>query len=361
MIVLKFGGTSVADADADSADLEHRRHAARSRTDRRRLRARRRDQLAARARRAGGARTPARRARRARGASRPAPAARPNGCSATGRARVETCEELSAMVDELAHLAEALSTLGDVTPRSLDAIASFGERMSSLLVRRGLSATRSARGSRRRLRRDDHRRRLHARRAAARRDRGLVPRVSSSRCCATDRSRCSAVSSARRRERESSPRSDAAAATTARRSSAPPSAPTRSRSGPTSTECSPPTRASFRSARLIDQIAFDEASELASFGAKVLHPNTIAPAVRLGIPVYVLNSMKPQGHGTKITFDAPRRSVSAIAGKSGRDPRARRFAAHAAHGRVSAVDLRDRSSGTRPRWTSSRRRRCRCR
>jgi aspartate kinase len=71
------------------------------------------------------------------------------------------------------------------------------------------------------------------------------------------------------------------------------------------------------SARLIDQIAFTEASELASFGAKVLHPNTIAPAVRLGIPVYVLNSMKPQGHGTKITFDAPQRSVSAIAGKAG--------------------------------------------
>ena len=70
-------------------------------------------------------------------------------------------------------------------------------------------------------------------------------------------------------------------------------------------------------ARLIDQIAFDEASELASFGAKVLHPNTIAPAVRLGIPVYVLNSHRPGGHGTKITFDAPKRPVSAIAGKAG--------------------------------------------
>jgi aspartate kinase len=70
-------------------------------------------------------------------------------------------------------------------------------------------------------------------------------------------------------------------------------------------------------ARLIDQIAFDEASELASFGAKVLHPNTIAPAVRLGIPVYVLNSRRPEGHGTKITFDAPKRAVSAIAGKNG--------------------------------------------
>ena len=37
------------------------------------------------------------------------------------------------MIDELAHLAEALATLGDLTPRSLDAISSFGEQMSSLL------------------------------------------------------------------------------------------------------------------------------------------------------------------------------------------------------------------------------------
>ncbi len=67
---------------------------------------------------------------------------------------------------------------------------------------------------------------------------------------------------------------------------------------------------------LIEQIRFDEASELASFGAKVLHPNTIAPAVRLGIPVFVYNSRNPGGKGTRITFDAPHRPVSAIAGKS---------------------------------------------
>jgi aspartate kinase len=70
-------------------------------------------------------------------------------------------------------------------------------------------------------------------------------------------------------------------------------------------------------AHLIEQIRFDEASELASFGAKVLHPSTIAPAVRRGIPVYVFNSRKPDGTGTRITFDAPRRPVSAIAGKTG--------------------------------------------
>ena len=69
--------------------------------------------------------------------------------------------------------------------------------------------------------------------------------------------------------------------------------------------------------RLIERIRFDEASELASFGAKVLHPSTIAPAVRRGIPVYIYNSRNPSGRGTLITFDAPRRPVTAIAGKTG--------------------------------------------
>ena len=68
-------------------------------------------------------------------------------------------------------------------------------------------------------------------------------------------------------------------------------------------------------ARLIDRIRFDEASELASFGAKVLHPSTIAPAVRLGIPVSILNAKQPRGQGTLIAFDAPKRPVTAIAGK----------------------------------------------
>nr|MDQ6925331.1 lysine-sensitive aspartokinase 3 [Candidatus Eremiobacteraeota bacterium] len=69
-------------------------------------------------------------------------------------------------------------------------------------------------------------------------------------------------------------------------------------------------------ARLIERIRFDEAAELASFGAKVLHPSTITPAVRRGIPVYVYNSRRPNGTGTLITADAPRRAVSAIAAKS---------------------------------------------
>src|SRR3954469_4523751 len=50
-----------------------------------------------------------------------------------GDACTDVSSELSAMIDELAHLAEALATLGDMTPRSLAAISSYGERMSSLI------------------------------------------------------------------------------------------------------------------------------------------------------------------------------------------------------------------------------------
>jgi aspartate kinase len=59
-----------------------------------------------------------------------------------------------------------------------------------------------------------------------------------------------------------------------------------------------------RDARVIRQMSFDEAAELAHFGAKVLHPATLAPAIRENIPVYVLNSRRPQGLGTEIVARA---------------------------------------------------------
>jgi aspartate kinase len=68
-------------------------------------------------------------------------------------------------------------------------------------------------------------------------------------------------------------------------------------------------------ARTIDHIRFDEAAELASFGARVLHPATIAPAMRKGIPVRVLNSFRPEARGTRITATAPVFPVRAIAGR----------------------------------------------
>ena len=50
----------------------------------------------------------------------------------------------------------------------------------------------------------------------------------------------------------------------------------------------------------IPRISYDEASRMALFGAKVLHPMTIAPAVEKNIPIWVLNSMSPKDPGTEI-------------------------------------------------------------
>ncbi len=55
--------------------------------------------------------------------------------------------------------------------------------------------------------------------------------------------------------------------------------------------------------RVVPQMSFAEASELAYFGAKVLHPSTILPAVGKNIPVRILNSRRPENPGTRITAD----------------------------------------------------------
>src|SRR5438552_434228 len=69
----------------------------------------------------------------------------------------------------------------------------------------------------------------------------------------------------------------------------------------------------------VREISFDEASELAYFGAKVLHPLTVLPAVEKNIPVYILNSSKPAGTCTRITREARpcRNLIKSIACKRG--------------------------------------------
>jgi aspartate kinase len=54
----------------------------------------------------------------------------------------------------------------------------------------------------------------------------------------------------------------------------------------------------------VKEISFAEASELAYFGAKVLHPLTLLPAIDKNIAVYILNSRKPAGSGTRITRES---------------------------------------------------------
>lgn len=59
-------------------------------------------------------------------------------------------------------------------------------------------------------------------------------------------------------------------------------------------------------AHRIKTISFEEAAELAYFGAKVLHPATLLPAIQKNIPVLILNSRNPKNEGTRITATAPR-------------------------------------------------------
>ena len=90
-------------------------------------------------------------------------------------------------------------------------------------------------------------------------------------------------------------------------------------------------------ARRIKVISFDEAAELAYFGAKVLHPATVLPAIQKNIPVLVLNSRNPGCEGT--THHGARAAVAKyLQGDRGQEThhhRRRRRPSHAAGARIS--------------------------
>jgi len=67
----------------------------------------------------------------------------------------------------------------------------------------------------------------------------------------------------------------------------------------------------------IAELSFDEAAELAYFGAKILHPSTILPAKVAGIPVIIKNTMNPDAKGSTITDKTTGKGVKAIAAKDG--------------------------------------------
>jgi aspartate kinase len=71
-------------------------------------------------------------------------------------------------------------------------------------------------------------------------------------------------------------------------------------------------------ARTLQEISYNEAAELAYFGAKVLHPKTLRPVSEAGIPVWIRNSFLPERNGTKITATGhpTRRGVKAITAMS---------------------------------------------
>jgi aspartate kinase len=227
----------------------------------------------------------------------------------------ELRDEASMMFDELAHLAEALSVLGFATSRSMDAVASMGERLSAPIcaaafTRMGIPSV-AVDARRVMITTDDFGRAvpLPTEIAAASREyllpilaAGKVPVVGGYVGATT-----SGITTTLGRGG-----SDYSAALFGAALDA--------EAIEIWTDVDGMLTADPRvvqGAQLIEHIRFDEAAELASFGAKVLHPSTIAPAVERDIPVYVFNSMRPQAVGTRITFDAPPCTVRAIAGKRG--------------------------------------------
>jgi len=227
---------------------------------------------------------------------------------------MEIAGELSAMFDELAHLAEALSTLGHVTPRSFDAIAAQGEQLSANLVAayfRKVGIDAEYVDPRTVMITDERFMEAEPQTAEiAERSREILqPMVQEKKVPVMGGfvgSSKNGITTTLGRGGSDYSASLVGAALGAEAIEI-------------WTDVDGMLTADPRvvdGSLLIEQIRFDEASELASFGAKVLHPNTIAPAVRLGIPVFVYNSRKPEGKGTRITFDAPHRPVSAIAGKT---------------------------------------------
>lgn len=67
----------------------------------------------------------------------------------------------------------------------------------------------------------------------------------------------------------------------------------------------------------VDNLSFNEASELAYFGAKILHPQTVLPAMMNDIPVRLKNTMNPPDPGTLITSESKTTGIKAVAAKDG--------------------------------------------
>ncbi|QED36909.1 aspartate kinase [Antarcticibacterium arcticum] len=67
----------------------------------------------------------------------------------------------------------------------------------------------------------------------------------------------------------------------------------------------------------LSNLSFEEAAELAYFGAKILHPQTVSPVIDKNIPIYLKNTFTPEAHGTKISSQITKRGLKAISAKDG--------------------------------------------
>ncbi|HWP44393.1 MAG TPA: lysine-sensitive aspartokinase 3 [Blastocatellia bacterium] len=316
MIVMKFGGTSVQDAAAISQVTEIvRGRAARAPVVVVSAMARVTDALLDVARTAEGRRFDDAARAIAELRERHIQTARELLGQSEGLAQVEA--RVQELFDELENLARSVATLGELTGRSQDAIASFGERLSSLLV----SAAFAARGLPAEL-------------------------VDSRRFIITDSQFTSAAPDMRetmRRARDelapliergsvpvaqgfigASP--DGVTTTIGRGGSDYTAAIIGAALGAEAIEIWTDVDGLMTvdprvvpDARRIRVISFAEAAELSYFGAKVLHPSTVLPAVERGIPVHIYNTRNPSCEGTLIVA-SPRPSrnlIKSIAFKRG--------------------------------------------
>lgn len=226
--------------------------------------------------------------------------------------------QIDAMLDEVRDLAKSIAIIGELTNRSLDTFASFGERLSTLLlfhllVQEGMKAV-LVNAQEVMITNDDYTRAvplfddIHRKAAEL-----IAPKVKAGQIVVTQgfigstaggvpttigrggSDYSAAILGAALEAKEIQIWTDVDGILTADPSLIP-------------------------EARPIEELTFQEAAELAYFGARVLHPATILPAVQKNIPVRVLNSRRPDVDGTVIVNKPSvpeRRAVKSIAYKEG--------------------------------------------
>jgi len=202
---------------------------------------------------------------------------------------------------ELSELVKGLAILGELTPRSIDAVSSFGERLSSLIVTRyfqlaGLAAVH-----------------LDARKVIVtdKRHSQAAPLYAETYARLSEAIPALAANSVVVMGGFIGSTEDGVTSTLGRGGSDFTAAIAGAGIGAEEIQiwtdvdgmltCDPTV---FAGGHRIKHISFAEAAELAYFGAKVLHPATVLPAIERNIPVLILNSRRPDVPGTRITAEA---------------------------------------------------------
>ena len=221
---------------------------------------------------------------------------------------VET--SLAALFREMTDIVQGLYLLGETSPRSMDRVGSFGERLSTLIfseVLRENGIPAELVDSRDLIRTDDHFTQAAVLQELTRNcvREQLLPRLRAGKVIVApgfhrlhgrrghDHHRARRVRLHCRPDRR------------------PHWMPRTSRSGPMFRVCSPQTRGLFRTSTRFTPSPSPKQPRLAYFGAKVLHPSTLTPAIDRDIPVHVCNSRQIDERGTFISA-APVSSSSPI-------------------------------------------------